>query len=88
MRASPVQFLRQLKVCGGWARRVQASYVGTGADALRLLHSSKSGPGGFDILLKDHSPPASNAERFLRNLEKGGFGDVPCIGEPLNQILV
>ena len=59
----------------------QTCQCGTAADALDLLLSRQKGSAapGIDVVLKDHEPPSSNAERLLRQLQKSGL-DVPVIG--------
>lgn len=64
----------------------QATAVQTGSEALQLLSTqlAASGEPGFDILVKEHEPPASNATRFLRKLQAADAGGVlrtlPVIG--------
>ncbi len=64
----------------------QATGVQTGSDALQLLRAQlkESGEPAFDIILKEHEPPHSNAAKFLRKLPADAvLRTVPVIGELL-----
>lgn len=54
----------ELKFCG------QVTAVPTTTAALHLLkeQQARDGAPGFDLILKDHDPPAVNACRLLRRL--------------------
>eukprot|EP00887_Chlorella_sp_A99_P002699 scaffold6.g2699.t1 len=53
----------------------QVSVVGTGAEAMELMAQQGH---TFDIVLKDHEPPLSNALRFMRKL-RGEGKQVPVV---------
>ena len=66
----------------------QVTTVQTGSAALQLMLDNHRAAGslgdcGFDILLKEHEPPASNAARFLKKLRAHEcLRALPVIGEP------
>lgn len=63
----------------------QATGAQTGSDALQLLRAQlhDAGEPGWDIILKEHEPPNSNAAYFLRKLQGDAvLRNVPVVGAP------